>query len=147
MILYRLRCARGHEFESWFRSSGDYDRLSGAGRIACAICGDTTVTKAPMAPNVAAGNADKEKEKGLAQAGASPRTPPVEKLIRAIRKAVEEKADYVGPRFAREARAIHEGAAPNRPIWGEATREEARALAEEGLPVTPLPFIPKKKTH
>ncbi len=143
MILYRLRCTRGHEFESWFRSSDDYDRLSETGRIACTICGDTGITKAPMAPNVTAGGA----AAASAQETASPGTPAVEKLIRAIRKAVEEKADYVGPRFAREARAIHEGTAPNRPIWGEATKEEARTLAEEGLPVTPLPFIPKKKTH
>lgn len=150
MIRYRLRCRAGHEFESWFRSSSDYDRLSEAGRITCTHCGSTDVEKALMAPNVAARSGtrlENGSEPPSARETASGVPAPAERLLRAIRKVVEENADYVGHRFATEARAIHTGEAPNRPIWGETSREEARALAEEGLPVTPLPFIPSRKTN
>jgi hypothetical protein len=139
MIRYTLKCDRDHGFESWFANAAAYDALAGAGQVECPLCGSRKVDKALMAPAVAT---------------AAPRAPeakaPEEALaerLAAWRKHVEENSDYVGVEFAREARAIHDGTAPDRPIWGEARPDEARALIEEGLPVAPLPFVPRTRTN
>ncbi len=136
MIRYRLKCDKGHEFDSWFASSGAYDTLRGAGHVACAICGSTQVEKALMAPSV---SSDEKAEENTPLAAPSPQDALAEKLA-AWRRHVEANSDYVGLEFAREARAMHDGEAPERAIWGEAKLDEAKALIEDGVPVAPLPF-------
>ncbi|NNU79742.1 DUF1178 family protein [Halovulum dunhuangense] len=133
MIRYNLTCAEGHEFESWFSSSGDYDRLEKSGVLACAVCGSPRVTKALMAPRVTTS------EDAAARPLSAPASP-AEQALRALREKLEREAEDVGRDFAREARAIHAGDAPERPIYGEARAEEARALLEDGIPVAPLPW-------
>lgn len=132
MIRYALRCSRGHEFDAWFRSSDGFDDMRAAGRVACSACGDTDVRKALMAPSVA---------------DAAPRGEEAPTPLEKLRRHVEANSDYVGPRFAEEARAIHEGTRPGRAIHGEARPEEAKALIEDGIPVAPLPFIPRRRTN
>lgn len=139
MIHYTLACPDGHEFDSWFQSSQAFEDLRTAGHVVCAICGSTAVRRAPMAPAVSTG------------ASAPPRlaTPrsDSEKAMAEIRRQVEQNADYVGLSFAEEARAIHDGTAPERSIWGEAKPDDARKLIEDGIPVAPLPFLPKRKAN
>lgn len=138
MIRYRLKCDKGHDFDSWFASSAAYERLLASGHVACAICGSARVEKALMAPSVSsADNTDAAEKPPLA--APSPQDALAEKLA-AWRKHVEANSDYVGMEFTREARAMHEGEAPERAIWGEAKLDDARALVEDGVPVAPLPF-------
>lgn len=143
MIRYALNCANDHSFESWFQSAEAYDRLVAAGHVACTVCGATKVDKTLMAPSVRP-----------ARAAAAPDVPslgkpstPVEKALAAMRRQIEETSEYVGLNFAREARAIHSGDAPERSIYGEAKGDEARKLIEEGVPVAPLPFLPARKAN
>lgn len=136
MIRYALKCGAGHDFESWFQGADAFERLKAAGQVTCALCGSAEVEKALMAPGVAKGSGRP-----------APSTAPVEAEIAALKARIEAESDYVGPRFAAEARAIHEGRAEARAIHGEASREEARQLIEEGLPVAPLPFVPTSKAH
>lgn len=145
MIRYRLRCAKGHEFESWFASAAAYDSLCTAGHLSCAICGDGSVEKALMAPAVSA-----PAEAAPAPALAEPPTTGEAELaakIEALRRQIEQNSDYVGMNFVQEARAMHLGDAPERAIHGEARIDEARALLAEGVPVAPLPFIPRRNTN
>jgi len=129
MILYDLRCAEGDEFEAWFGSSADYDAQVARGQIACPHCGSLKIEKAPMAPAVHTARARAvREERRVAMAAAAK-----------IREHIRDTFDYVGADFAAEARRMHEGEADERPIWGEATLEEAQALAEEGVPAAPLP--------
>lgn len=72
---------------------------------------------------------------------------PAEQAMRALRKKVEETSEHVGANFALEARRIHDGEAPERSIWGQANLKDAKALAEDGIPVVPLPFGPPRKTN
>ena len=140
MIRYTLRCPNAHDFESWFQSAEAYDRLAEAGMVACAICGAKGVTKALMAPAV----------KPAAEAEMRPLATPtndLERKLAELRAHVEKTADYVGPDFARLAREMHAGEAPDRPIWGEARAEEAKSLIEDGVPVAPLPFRPTRKAN
>ena len=137
MIRFRLTCDNDHGFESWFASNAAYDGLKAAGQLECPVCGSRKVDKALMAPAVAT----------------APTAPPAagpealaEKLA-AWRRHVEENSDYVGLEFVTEARAIHEGTAPERPIWGEARLDEARKLLDDGVPVAPLPFVPRSRTN
>lgn len=153
MIVYTLRCAEGHGFESWFQSSGAYEALAGAGHVTCPQCGDNRIAKAPMAPAVALGESEAPARLSPSRTGdaapvslARPNSD-LERAIAALRKEVEARSDYVGPRFVQEARAMHLGDAPERAIHGEARPEEARQLVEEGVPILPLPFISGRKTN
>ncbi|MFD1343796.1 DUF1178 family protein [Litorisediminicola beolgyonensis] len=141
MISYSLRCAEGHSFDSWFASSDAYDSLAAAGHVTCAVCGSDKVEKELMTPRV--GKSDTAATKTPLSAPKSP----AEQAIAKLRAEVEKTSDYVGTNFAREARAIHEGSAEERPIWGEARREDAKKLIEDGIPVAPLPFRPTRKSN
>ncbi len=137
MIRYALTCDAGHEFEGWFSASADFDSQAAAGQLSCPVCDSRNVRKQIMAPAVA----------GARSRGAI--TPGVRAMMMeamgAVRRHVEENFDYVGDRFAAEARAIHQGAAEARGIFGEATSAEVKALEADGVPVAPLPPpIPKK---
>ena len=131
MIAFDLRCGAGHVFEAWFASSAAYDRQAADGLLACAFCDRTDIAKAVMAPNVATkGNRSTAK----AEAGA---------MLRALAAAQAEAlktSSWVGDDFATKARAMHAGDEPDAPIHGRATKAEAKALVEEGVPVAPLPF-------
>ncbi len=135
MIRFTLRCDKGHSFESWFGSGGDYQRLADAGQIACAVCGDVNVRKDLMAPALVSGGAAPE---------LSTPASPAEQALAELRRRIEAGSEDVGRDFAAEARRIHEGEAPARPIIGEARPAEARALIEDGVPVTPLPWSSRK---
>lgn len=135
MIRYALRCDKGHDFEGWFRSSDAFDATRAAGHVACTQCGSVAVQKSLMTPAVSA------------PPKAAPQVNPVEAAIQALRREVEANSDYVGLKFVDEARAIHEGRAPGRAIHGEARPDEARKLLEDGVPVAPLPFIPRQKAN
>lgn len=141
MIQYALKCAEGHSFDSWFQSASAFEKLVQAGMISCAVCGGTNVEKAIMAPSLR--NARKENEKPALSTPANP----TEQALAELRSKIEKNSDYVGMNFAAEARAMHEGAAPERSIYGEAKVDEARKLLEDGVPVAPLPFTPNRKTN
>jgi len=153
MILYRLKCKKGHEFEAWFANGAAYDKQAKRSQLSCPKCGSAQVAKAPMAPRIAkrgkAKAADKSAEK---QAEApKPETRRVAahgELVSAMRKLraeIESKSEYVGPRFSEEARKIHYEEVPARGIHGEATAEEAKALQEEGIEFFPLPVLPEDR--
>lgn len=142
MIRYRLRCDRDHVFDSWFRDSAAYDALRAAAQVTCAVCGSTAIEKAMMAPAVQ--TADGQGGEAPVQALSAPPQNDVHRALARLRAELEAKADYVGPRFAEEARRLHLEAETVRPIWGEATPAEARALLEDGIPVAPLPPLPRR---
>lgn len=144
MIHYALKCAEDHRFESWFQSASAFDKLAAAGMVTCSVCGSSDVTKAIMAPRVSSGavKAPPPAKPDLSQPASD-----AEKAISELRQHVEKNSSYVGKDFAKEARAMHEGEAPERAIHGEARGDEARKLIEEGIPVVPLPFLPTRKTN
>jgi len=143
MIQYSLKCENDHGFDSWFASADAYDKLADNGMVSCAVCGSTKVSKAIMAPRV---RTTKGKE-----APAAPTLPTeksgAEQAMAEMRAQVEQNSEYVGTNFATEARSMHLGDAPERAIYGEAKPEEAKSLIEDGIPVTPLPFMPTRKSN
>ncbi len=159
MILYRLRCSKGHEFESWFKDSKTYERQEKKSLIGCAVCGDGKVSRAPMAPRLGKGTKKVEVEKPAAGAPATPQPPTAEQQQMAalakhmpkelreallkVRAEVEKNCEHVGDKFAEEARKIHYGESDKRGIYGETSEEEAEALAEEGIEFGRLPWIPR----
>lgn len=146
MIRFSLRCADGHDFDSWFQSSAAYDALAAAGRLSCAVCGGGGIEKALMAPAVATAEARPQRA-GRATGPLSAPMSPREAVLAELRRHVEENSEYVGLNFAAEARRMHEGGASGRAIHGEAPLDEARKLIEEGVPVAPLPFLPARKVN
>jgi hypothetical protein len=133
MILFALRCAADHEFEGWFRDGATFDRQSAAGKISCPHCGDKSVTKAPMAPRVARSRGSE----------GAPTPAQVRQALLELRRQVETNCDYVGDRFAEEARRIHYGESDRRGIYGEASADDAKDLTEEGIEVKRIPWLPR----
>lgn len=140
MIRYGLVCERRHEFESWFRDSAMCEEQLVSGALECPVCGSAKVEKRLMAPAV------RNSRGGTTQRVATPGDARQKKLLEAmrqLRRKVEESAEYVGDRFSEEARRIHYQEATERGIYGEATLEEAKALADEGIEAYPLPPLPE----
>lgn len=143
MILFKLRCAAEHEFETWFRDNAAFDRLSRRGAIACPECGDTAVGKALMAPRLGRSRSDPAPAPAAGPAPAIPPSPAqLRHMLQHLRRQVEAHCDNVGERFAEEARRIHKGESDPRGIYGEATEAESRALAEEGIEFARIPWVP-----
>ena len=147
MIRYDLICEKFHSFDGWFRDSAAYDKQAAAGLIGCPVCGSVQVEKQLMTPGVAMkGNRRNEQPSAPRQLVAGPDDTKMRELIEAVRQLkahVEANADYVGERFAEEARKIHYEEAEARAIYGEATLEDAAALTEEGIDIHPLPKLPE----
>jgi len=151
MIRYSLKCPDQHMFDSWFQSTAAFDTLLQTGHLSCPICGSSRIDKALMAPAVRPARQTGSTVTSTAPEAKTPDlttpTTDLEKAMAAMRRKVEENSDYVGLNFAAEARAMHDGDAPERPIYGEARPEDARRLIEDGVPVAPLPFLPQRKVN
>ncbi|WP_044564293.1 DUF1178 family protein [Azospirillum sp. B4] len=157
MILYEMKCGEGHTFDVWFRNADACDSQVAAGEVACAVCGDRQVAKAPMAPRIARGRGARVEEAPppvpvapapevtpTAVAEAAAQGPAaVMSLLREMRRQVESNATHVGDRFAEEARKIHYGETEAKAIYGETTDEEAAELEDEGVTFTRIPWVPK----
>jgi len=140
MIRYALVCEHGHEFEGWFGASADYDDQTARGLVECPVCATKAVRKQIMAPAVAG------TKRNTPEGSPQMRAMMMEAMSR-VRAHVEENFDYVGDAFAAEARAIHEGRSEDRGIYGEASPAEVKKLAEDGVPVAPLPPAAPKKSQ
>ena len=140
MIRYALICDHEHEFEGWFGSSADFDDQQARGLLECPLCATKAVRKQIMSPSVVGA-------KKTVQDEAAGRARMMMEAMSRLRAHVEETFDDVGESFATEARAIHEGRAEDRGIYGQASPTEVRDLIEEGVPVAPLPPKPPEKTE
>lgn len=136
MIKYELKCRKDHVFEAWFYDSAAYDKQAAGGKVVCPVCNSRKVTKAPMAPRIGKSKSEVAVAEAKQQALAL-------KALAEIRDHVEKNADYVGDQFAEEARKIHYGEVDKRSIYGEATKEEAKELVEEGVEVAMIPWLPR----
>ena len=153
MIRYNLRCDRGHAFESWFQSSSAYESQEKHKLVSCPACGSVKVERAIMAPQIVSKKSKDNTAPSPAAApteAATPASTPLmmaqERELRAklkeLRDHITKNADNVGERFPNEARKMHYGDIEHRPIYGEASPEEARSLIDEGVEVSPLPVLP-----
>ncbi len=158
MIRYSLRCEKDHSFESWFQSSAAYDTQVKRKLVSCPVCGSAKVEKAIMAPRIVGkkgrNNPDPAPVEAPTEAAApateaTPLMMTQERELRAklkeLRDHIVKTADNVGERFPNEARKMHYGDIEHRPIYGEASPEEARALIDEGVEVAPLPVLPEDR--
>jgi hypothetical protein len=155
MIHYNLRCAKGHAFESWFQSSSAYETQEKRKLVSCPVCGSTEVERAIMAPQIVGKMGREQAVSGPLPAPtttevAAPAPTPLlmaqERELRAklkeLRDHIVKNADNVGESFPNEARKMHYGDIEHRPIYGEASPDEAKALIDEGVEVMPLPTLP-----
>jgi hypothetical protein len=154
MILYELNCDRQHSFEIWFKDGATCDRQLKRKSVECPSCGSVKVAKALMAPRI--GSKAKGREIAPIESPAAPSAPaaaPVPKAamipaelrqaLLEVRKQIEDNCDYVGDKFAEEARKIHEGESEVRGIYGEATEAEHDELLEDGIDVARVPWVPR----
>jgi hypothetical protein len=142
MICFSLICENEHSFDSWFASGDAFETLQKSGLLSCSECGSNKVRKSIMAPRLSKGDVVPPKPAPLAEPASEK-----EKALKELRTKIEANSEDVGLSFAKEARAIHEGTAPERAIIGEAKPADAISLIEDGIGVVPLPFMPTRKTN
>ncbi|MEM6386931.1 MAG: DUF1178 family protein [Pseudomonadota bacterium] len=143
MIRFALKCDKDHRFESWFQSGAAFDALVERALVQCPECGSVHVSKDLMAPKIGAKLADASASQPMVNTP----DPEVAAVIEKLRTHVETNSEYVGQKFASEARSMHEGETPQRAIYGEVDKKQAKSLLEDGVPALPLPFIPRQKTN
>lgn len=143
MIVFDLKCKAGHVFEAWFPDSAAFERQKKKRQLTCPVCGDMHVSKAPMAPRIATSKTHKDTPAQTTQAvlAASPEAQAMLAKLKELKAHVEKNCDYVGDRFADEARKIHYGETEKRNIYGESSDDEARELAEEGVEFQRIPWV------
>jgi hypothetical protein len=139
--VFDLQCEHSHIFEGWFGSHEDYDAQQARGLVTCPVCGSASITKRLSAPrlNVAHLHAPAAQPAVPANASDAEKMTALQAAVMRQVRAVLRSTENVGPRFAEEARRIHEGDADDRPIRGTATPEERASLAEEGIEVMAVP--------
>jgi len=160
MIHYNLRCAKGHAFESWFQSSSAYEAQEKRKLVSCPVCGSTKVERAIMAPQIVSkkGRDTMASESLPVPVPAAEVVPPssptpllmaqeaeLRTKLKELRDHIVKNADNVGEKFPNEARKMHYGDIEHRPIYGEASPDEAKALIDEGVEVMPLPALPEDR--
>jgi hypothetical protein len=158
MIHYELCCKDGHGFDGWFKDSASFDKQESAGLLECPICGTAEVTRALMTPAVTKrGRRVPQLSAPAPEAKIGEVLPPespvavdearipaqVRAALQRLRSEVESNCDYVGSQFADEARKMHRGESERRGIYGETTPEQAETLAEEGIQVARIPWVPR----
>jgi hypothetical protein len=154
MIHYNLRCTADHAFDGWFNDSASFDKQATRGLVECPLCGDTKIERALMTPAVSTSRARTPVEPVAVPpsevlspvpviAGGGRMPAQLIGMLQKLRAEVEKNCDYVGPELADEARKIHRGEAEERGIYGEATPDEAEALAEEGIELRQIPWVPR----
>ena len=154
MIHYQLRCSQDHGFDGWFKDSAAFEKGAAAGFVDCPVCGDTKVRRNLMAPAISKGALARERAEPPppeppqappppAVATTGPMPAQLLSLLQRMRAEVEKNCDHVGRDFAEEARRIHRGESEGRGIYGEATPDEAEALADEGIEVGQIPWVPR----
>lgn len=139
MIKFSLVCREGHEFDAWFKSGAAYEAQTARAQVVCPHCGSHRVDKAVMAPAVA----KRPEPNAVPRAQLPVPTPEQVEFLRRMRDEIHAKAEYVGGRFAEEARKIHFNEAEQRGIYGEASADEVKELAEDGIPFFPVPRLPE----
>jgi hypothetical protein len=145
MIRYTLRCEEEHEFEVWFRSIADCERITAAGETVCPFCDSREIEKALMAPAVPRPGKPASAERVTLASAPDPKQIAMREALKELRRQVTENADYVGDRFADEARKMHYKEVEPRGIYGEATGEEAKKLEDEGIEFQALPVLPDER--
>ncbi len=149
MILYQLQCKNNHAFDAWFRDSNAYEKQYKAGLLSCPTCGSSKVSKALMAPRIGK-SAPKDNlsttstSNNDAEVQVSSKAAELRKKLVELRTQIEKNCDYVGPRFAEEARKIHYGETDPHSIYGETSSEDAKALSDEGIEFNSVPWLPKE---
>ena len=144
MIRYDLQCDKGHEFDGWFASSFAFDEQQKRGLVECTVCGSVKIEKQLMAPGIPTKSNRKSEPVALHSGPADPRMAEMMQVMRDYRKQVDATSEDVGSSFAEEARKIHYKEVAERGIRGQATRDEAIELIEEGIDVHPLPVLPEE---
>ena len=146
MIRYALCCEAGHTFESWFNNSTAFDRQVARGLVTCPLCGSAKVEKAIMAPALSGGReAPAPEPEKTPVAIVSKEEVELRKKLKELRDHIVKSADYVGEKFPEEARRMHYGEIEHRSIYGEASPDAAKSLAEEGIEFHPLPRLPDER--
>jgi hypothetical protein len=143
MILFDLKCGKGHVFEAWFRDGDSADLQIADAKIACPTCGSGKVAKAPMAPRIGKGSEARAAKHPVDNSEMAAKSAIVGKALRELRAKIEADFDYVGDRFAEEARKIHYGEKEARGIYGETSDEDARDLSDEGIEFARVPWLPR----
>ena len=138
MIKYNLKCHQGHEFESWFSNSGEFEKLNNRKLLECIFCSSKKITKSIMSPMISSSK-NKDHQFEILDKDFKDRK---DKFIK-LRKYIEKNFEYVGKDFSKKVREVYYDKKSNKAIYGTTTFEEREELAEEGIDLLSIPWINK----
>jgi len=139
MIKYILKCCKGHEFESWFSNSNEFDKLNKKNLLECIYCSSNNIKKSIMAPMISGSKKDKNENTILLKENLSTKK---NELLK-IRKFVEKNFEYVGDKFSQKVREVYYDRNTKKSIYGTTTPEERDELTEEGIDLISIPWVSK----
>ena len=135
MIKYNLKCNKGHEFESWFPDSNEYEKLRKKKLLECIFCNSNKIEKSIMAPMISGTkNSESPVNKTLLEK---------KKQLIQIRNYIEKNFEFVGENFSQKVREIYYDKKTKKTIYGTTTSEERKELAEEGIDLLSIPWVEK----
>ena len=138
MIKYNLLCKNcDMNYDSWFASSKEFDKLKKKKLINCHGCGSLKVEKNLMAPKLINKTlGDKNDNKDLLKYRK------IKKKINEYQKFIKNNFDYVGENFAYEARSIHYNEKKrDKGIYGTASKKDLKELKDEGIDAQLIPWV------
>ena len=138
MIKYNLKCNEGHEFESWFSNSEEFDKLNKKKLLECIYCSSKKINKSIMSPMISGLKNKNEKIEILDKEFQNEKN----KLLQ-LRKFIEKNFDYVGKDFSKKVREVYYDKKSKKAIYGTTTTEEREELAEEGIDLFSIPWVNK----
>ena len=138
MIKYNLICKNNHEFESWFSSSSEFEKLKKKKLLECIFCTSKSINKTIMAPMVSLMNKKSDDFKNVEKSFKLEK----EKLL-SLRKYIEKNFEFVGKNFSKKVREIYYDKKNKKTIYGTTTIKERQELADEGIDLLSIPWINK----
>ena len=140
MIKYKLACKNCKtSFDSWFASSGEFEKLKKKKLLNCHICNSTKVDKTLMAPRVM------NNKEHLNNSSQLKKYRNIKETIKSYQKFIKDNFKFVGENFAYEARSIHYNSKKkSKGIYGNASKKDLMELKEEGIDAQMIPWVEDK---
>ena len=140
MIKYLLKCKCKHEFESWFSSSEEYEKLKKRKLIECIFCKSKKVEKSIMSPHIIGKIKIKDDDTLYNKEFIK-----IKKDLKKIKRFIEKNFEFVGEKFSSKVREIYYDNKKNKNIYGTVSPEEREELEEEGIKLTSIPWTKDKE--
>jgi Uncharacterized protein conserved in bacteria len=134
VIIYDLKCEKGHTFEGWFQDQLAWNLQKSQKLVSCPVCNSSNVEIVPSSITIM--GKDSRAASKLPEKEISPI-----KALQVLHQYIDKNFEDVGDKFAEVALKIHCGEEEKRNIKGTTTPQEENSLKEEGVQFIKIPLL------